>query len=89
MVAADVDADARVRRRSARHHVEVPVTVEVRRLAAQRYQVAPYPFRSAPLVLTVDGRWITPQPPGTAMPAALAAAPRGVETITLVPPEVA
>ena len=62
------------------------VTVEVRRVGPQRYRVAPYPFARMPLVVTCAGRWLGPQPAGTSMPAALAAAPADVETITLVPP---
>jgi hypothetical protein len=61
------------------------VTITVERVAASEYSVDPWPFAGDRLVVTVDGKRVAPQPEGTSMPVAIAAAPIERETITLRP----
>jgi hypothetical protein len=67
--------------------VGADVTITVRPLGPGRYQVTPYPFAAAPLVVTCAGRWLRPhddlEPAAGAR--AFANAPGDLETITLVP----
>jgi hypothetical protein len=59
------------------------VTIAVEHAGVGRYRVTPYPFDSAELTVTCSGRRLTPQPAGTDIQAALAAAPGDTEVIVL------
>jgi hypothetical protein len=63
------------------------VTVTVRRLRQGVYAFDPFPFNRSGVEIPCAGRLLSPQPEGTDMPAAIAAAPREVEVITLVETE--
>lgn len=60
------------------------VDVTVRRVGAGVYAFDPFPFDDARVAVTCAGRWLSPLPEGADVPAALAAAPEFVETVTLV-----
>jgi hypothetical protein len=60
------------------------VTITVKRLEKGVYRVSPFPFSRDGLVVTCAVRRLAPQPVGTDMARALAAAPLEVETMRLV-----
>jgi hypothetical protein len=59
------------------------VSVTVERVSEGVYSLSPYPFRDRGLQIECVGRALAPQPEGTNMPAALAAAPLTKEIVTL------
>jgi hypothetical protein len=62
------------------------VTVEVSPIDERVVRIDPFPFDTDPLDLTVEGRWLVPQPPGVDLAAALADAPPAHQPVTLVGP---
>jgi hypothetical protein len=62
------------------------VTITVERIAAGQYRVDPYPFHPPALDMGFLGRFMSAQPVGTDMPAAIAALPVVEERFTLVAP---
>ncbi len=48
------------------------------------YQLAPYPFVEKEMAFSYNGRFLTPQPPGTDLAALLAQTPVVVERVTLI-----
>ena len=59
------------------------VTVTLKRLAPQVYELKPFPFRSDPFEVSYEGKLLAPQPFGVDIGARLHEAPRFTETLTL------
>ena len=60
------------------------VAVAVTERPGAVYEVDPYPFAVDDLVLTTEGRYLTPQPPGTDLGARLADTPVETQSVRLV-----
>ena len=64
--------------------VDDDVTISVTERPGAVYEVDPYPFASDGLEVGTEGRYLTPQPPGTDLAPMLAATPVDTQTVRLV-----